>query len=245
MIVRGSREWIAAECPAPPIRSIARAASIPRRASGTRTSPSSGKSFSRASGSSGTTSEKGATSTRVLGGHPDARRLGQRLERPCRPGRAASDRRGRAPRAPLATSSGGSTRPPCRPSSFSNASATRSSTMTHDSLVQRMELSKLFESISRRAAAARSAVRSTSAGTFPGPTPQAGFPERYAARTTAVPPVATITSVVGSLISASISGIVGSSTTWMQPSGAPAAHRRAGRGGAPRRRTPRGPADAG
>ena len=33
MIVRGSREWITAEWPAPPIRSIARAASIPRAAS--------------------------------------------------------------------------------------------------------------------------------------------------------------------------------------------------------------------
>ena len=37
-----------------------------------------------------------------------------------------------------------------------------------------------------------------------------------------MPPVATITSVVGSLISASIRGIVGSSTTCTQPSGAPA-----------------------
>jgi hypothetical protein len=48
------------------------------------------------------------------------------------------------------------------------------------------------------------------------------LPERYAARTTAVPPVATITSTPRSLISASISGIVGSSTTCRQPSGAPA-----------------------
>ena len=48
---------------------------MPRRASGTRTSPSSGNSFSRASGSSGTTSENGVTSTRVRGGTriPDAR----------------------------------------------------------------------------------------------------------------------------------------------------------------------------
>jgi hypothetical protein len=67
-----------------------------------------------------------------------------------------------------------------------------------------------------------SAVRSTNAGTLPGPTPNDGLPERYAARTTAFPPVATITSVSGSAISASISGIVGSSTIWMQPSGAPA-----------------------
>ena len=83
-------------------------------------------------------------------------------------------------------------------------------------------MSKLLESTSRSAAAATSAVWSTSAGTLPGPTPMAGLPERYAARTTATPPVARMTSVVGSLISASISGMVGSSTTCTQPSGAPA-----------------------
>ena len=37
-----------------------------------------------------------------------------------------------------------------------------------------------------------------------------------------MPPVATITSVPRSAISASISGIVGSSTIWTAPSGAPA-----------------------
>ena len=109
-----------------------------------------------------------------------------------------------------------------RPSSRSNASATRSSTIATDSLVQRIELSNAFESARQAAACATSALASTSAGTLPGPTPSAGLPERYAARTTAVPPVATITSTPRSAISASISGIVGSSTTCRQPSGAPA-----------------------
>src|SRR4051812_28003691 len=104
-----------------------------------------------------------------------------------------------------------------------NASAIRSSTMAQDSLVQRMELSKLLDSISSLAAVATSAVWSTSTGTLPGPTPSAGLPERYAARTTALPPVATITLVRGSVISASIRGIVGSVTTCTTPVGAPAA----------------------
>jgi hypothetical protein len=48
-------------------------------------------------------------------------------------------------------------------------------------------------------------------------------PDVYAARTTGTPPVATITCVRSSVISALISGTDGSSTTWMTPSGAPAA----------------------
>ena len=49
------------------------------------------------------------------------------------------------------------------------------------------------------------------------------MPELYAARTTAVPPVATIRLVRSSVISAWISGTDGLSTTWITPSGAPAA----------------------
>ena len=52
-----------------------------------------------------------------------------------------------------------------------------SSAISTDSLVHKMELSKLLLSTMRRAAAARSAVASTSTGTLPGPTPMAGFPE--------------------------------------------------------------------
>ena len=71
MIVAGSPEWIAAEWPAPPMRNNARAAPIPRCAVGTRTKPSTGQSFSWASGSSGTTAENGARRTRCSP-HPDA-----------------------------------------------------------------------------------------------------------------------------------------------------------------------------
>src|ERR1700684_4723671 len=73
------------------------------------------------------------------------------------------------------------------------------------------------------AASAGSVLASTSTGTLPGPTPIAGVPDVYAARTTGTPPVATITCVRSSVISALISGTDGSSTTWMTPSGAPAA----------------------
>ena len=61
MIVAGSWLWIEAEWPRPVIRSTARAASMPRLASGTVTMPSTGQSFSRASGSSGTTRSNGAS----------------------------------------------------------------------------------------------------------------------------------------------------------------------------------------
>src|SRR3954451_17516542 len=95
--------------------------------------------------------------------------------------------------------------------------------MMLDSLVHRHELSNDLESTIHWAAARRSAVASTSTGTLPGPTPSAGVPERYAARTTAFPPVATITLVRGSVIRASIKGMVGSVTTCTTPAGAPAA----------------------
>src|SRR5581483_11853728 len=98
-----------------------------------------------------------------------------------------------------------------------------SSTISTDSFVHRIELSKLLLSTIRLAALARLAVASTSTGTLPGPTPMAGVPELYAARTTGTPPVATITDVRSSVISALISGTLGSSTTWITPSGAPAA----------------------
>ena len=94
--------------------------------------------------------------------------------------------------------------------------------MRTDSLVQSTELSNALLSTIRCAAAARSAVASTRTGTLPGPTPRAGLPERCAARTTAEPPVATMTPVTGSAIRASISGTVTSSTTLIAPSGAPA-----------------------
>ena len=59
---------MAAEWPAPPILITALAASIPRSADDTVTTPSTGESFSRQNGSSGTTSSAGASSSLVRGG---------------------------------------------------------------------------------------------------------------------------------------------------------------------------------
>src|SRR5882724_1616647 len=53
-----------------------------------------------------------------------------------------------------------------------------------------------------------SADRSTNTGTLPGPTPKAGLPDEYAARTRPIPPVARITAVCLCFISASVPSIV-------------------------------------
>src|SRR5213079_1215485 len=53
-----------------------------------------------------------------------------------------------------------------------------------------------------------SAERSIKTGTLPGPTPNAGLPDEYAARTKPIPPVARITAVCLCFISASVPSIV-------------------------------------
>src|SRR5712691_3421578 len=53
-----------------------------------------------------------------------------------------------------------------------------------------------------------SAERSTNTGTLPGPTPNAGLPDEYAARTRLMPPVARITAVCLCFIRASVPSIV-------------------------------------
>src|SRR6266542_858079 len=53
-----------------------------------------------------------------------------------------------------------------------------------------------------------SAVLSTKTGTLPGPTPKAGLPDEYAARTKPMPPVARITAVCLCFIKASVPSIV-------------------------------------
>src|SRR5215510_7893626 len=53
-----------------------------------------------------------------------------------------------------------------------------------------------------------SAVRSTHTGTLPGPTPNAGLPDEYAARTSPIPPVARITAVCLCFIKVSVPSIV-------------------------------------
>src|SRR5262249_2236495 len=63
---------------------------------------------------------------------------------------------------------------------------------------------------------------SINAGTFPGPTPNAGLPELYAARTRPVPPVARITAVRLCFIRASVPSTVATDMQAMMPFGAPA-----------------------
>src|SRR3989449_5127785 len=53
-----------------------------------------------------------------------------------------------------------------------------------------------------------SAERSTKTGTLPGPTPNAGLPDEYAARTRPMPPVARITAVCLCFINASVPSMV-------------------------------------
>src|SRR5450759_3718753 len=71
--------------------------------------------------------------------------------------------------------------------------------------------------------AAMSAERPTSTGTLPGPTPNAGLPLEYAARTRPDPPVARITAVFSCRMSACVASVVGAVRHCMIPSGAPAA----------------------
>ena len=83
-------------------------------------------------------------------------------------------------------------------------------------------LSKVSESKICLTASGMSAVFSMKQGPLPGPTPRAGLPEEYAARTMASPPVARIMPVSGCFIRVSVDCFEGVSTTWMRWSGAPA-----------------------
>ena len=67
-----------------------------------------------------------------------------------------------------------------------------------------MPLSKVLLVIMSLTACFTSALRSMNAGTLPGPTPNAGLPALYAARTIAEPPVATITEILLFFISSSV-----------------------------------------
>ena len=60
------------------------------------------------------------------------------------------------------------------------------------------------------------------AGTLPGPTPYAGFPAAYTARTMSAPPVARITAVSLWRMSAFVPSSVGTVIELMRPAGAPA-----------------------
>src|SRR5216117_1063726 len=83
-------------------------------------------------------------------------------------------------------------------------------------------LSKHFPVRMSRTALATPAVFSMYAGTFPGPTPNAGFPALYAAFTRPVPPVARISEVSGCFINSSVPSRVGTFMQEITLRGAPA-----------------------
>ncbi len=76
-----------------------------------------------------------------------------------------------------------------------NCAAIGRSATTDCSVAQMTEQSKALLLTIAAAAAGMSALRSTYAGTLPGPTPRAGLPVLCAARTIGVPPVARIIDV--------------------------------------------------
>src|SRR5689334_4191225 len=90
------------------------------------------------------------------------------------------------------------------------------------SLEQTVPKSKLLPATIFAMASSRSADLSTSTGTLPGPTPNAGLPLEYADLTIAWPPVARITAVRSWRISAWMPSMVQRSMHWMMSSGAPA-----------------------
>src|SRR6266478_1744016 len=82
------------------------------------------------------------------------------------------------------------------------------STMTACSEAQIVPLSKHLLVRMSCTAFGTSADRSMKTGTLPGPTPNAGLPEEYAARTRPIPPVARITAVALCFIKASVPSMV-------------------------------------
>src|SRR5712671_7972179 len=82
------------------------------------------------------------------------------------------------------------------------------STTTACSEAQIVPLSKHLLVRMSCTALATSAERSINTGTLPGPTPNAGLPDEYAARTRPMPPVARITAVSLCFIRASVPSIV-------------------------------------
>src|SRR6185369_5003133 len=82
------------------------------------------------------------------------------------------------------------------------------STITACSEAQMVPLSKHLPVRMSCTALGTSAERSMNAGTLPGPTPNAGLPEEYAARTRPMPPVARMTAVLLCFIKASVPSMV-------------------------------------
>src|SRR4030095_13667353 len=97
---------------------------------------------------------------------------------------------------------------PCSLNCSRTACSIAASHTTACSDAQMVPLSKHFPVRMSWTALGTSAVRSTQTGTLPGPTPKAGFPEEYAARTSPIPPVARITAVCLCFMSDSVPSIV-------------------------------------
>ena len=113
---------------------------------------------------------------------------------------------------------------PARLRCRSRVGAAASVTISTDSLVHRIELSKLLLSTIRLAAFGQVGGGVHQHRHVAGADPDGGVAGAVARPgPPATPPVATMTLVRSSVISALISGTDGSSTTWMTPSGAPAA----------------------
>src|SRR5258706_1014777 len=98
--------------------------------------------------------------------------------------------------------------PPCALTWSLTAFSTGASQTTACSEAQMVPLSKVFPVKMSCTALGTSAVLSMKTGTFPGPTPNAGFPDEYAARTSPMPPVARMTAVCLCFIQASVPSIV-------------------------------------
>src|SRR5215211_5887805 len=82
---------------------------------------------------------------------------------------------------------------PCATNSSLTCFATGASATTACSEAQMVPLSNVFPVRMFCTATGTSALLSTKTGTLPGPTPNAGLPEEYAARTSPMPPVARMT----------------------------------------------------
>ena len=104
---------------------------------------------------------------------------------------ARACRRGNISLSSRRVSSASSRKPPSRSNAARSASATAATAITLFSDEHDVALSKAFERAIFAAASARSAVSSTIAATLPAPTPIAGVPLEYAARTLVCEPVAT------------------------------------------------------
>mmetsp|Transcript_39773 Transcript_39773/g.78398 ORF Transcript_39773/g.78398 Transcript_39773/m.78398 type:complete len:217 (-) Transcript_39773:471-1121(-) len=111
---------------------------------------------------------------------------------------------------------------PLASNSLTASSYTSLQTTIDCSLAQIIPLSNVFEMSTELMAIFRSAVSSIRTGVFPAPTPIAGFPDEYAARTIPGPPVARIRLIFGCRIRAADRAAEGVVTHVTMPSGAPA-----------------------